>query len=108
MQNSLVFIRLCQFCEKNVSLRENDFIATISPSGKSNFFFICPRCEEVEKVDEKLLPEHLKARLIASAKQRENGNKIYIYTVILIFIGIAFFLFARTFAPHILDYFTLS
>lgn len=109
MRCSSIMTHTCQFCGKHLNLCESDFFASIGHGGKIHYFFECPNCEEVDKISEASLPGYLKDRLVAEAKKKENGNKIYSYFFgIIIFIAVSVSLIVYLFGDFILEHYYLS
>ena len=94
MRYSPVVNRICKYCGKYVSLCEEDFLATIGKEGKINYFFECPNCQEVDKIDEQYLPGYLKDILVLKANKRESENITYLcaFCLIAIVAIIAYFI----------------
>ena len=78
MRHSPIVHHTCQYCGKRITLYEDDFLSTIGRDGRINYFYECPNCQEVDVIDEDLLPGYLKDILVFKANQKETENIAYL------------------------------
>ena len=90
--NHPVISRVCRYCGKYVNLFEDDFLSTIGKDGQINYFFECPNCQEVDKINEKFLPGYLRDILVLKANKREADNItfLFVFAIIAIIVVIAY------------------